>query len=235
MASELTATTTPLTMDRDAERHALGEQWRSLTRVATGVAVLTSPAAFVWFHVHEGLALRYALLLTVIEVAAFRGLIDLLFRRFINAPSLFGQESVELREQDIVARRRASFWRFMWRIVRFGLVVITLLWLVLVFFGRGLSWGETAHGIWHTLSFAANPSILGTLITLPLFFLANFLIFMGPMLAMGISQIRGYQPGDAECARAAWAAILWGLSSPIRASARWSSSCSVRHISPRTI
>ncbi|MFZ1878935.1 MAG: AAA family ATPase [Gaiellaceae bacterium] len=198
MASELTAEATPLTTERDAARDALGEQWRSLTRVATGVAVLTSPAAFVWFHVHEGLALRYAVLLTVLEVAAFRGLIDLLFRRFIEAPSLFGQESVELREQDIVARRRASFWRFSWRIVRFGLVVVTLLWLVLVFFGRGLSWGETAHGIWHTLSFAANPNILGTLITLPLFFLANFLIFMGPMLAMGISQVRGYQPGDAE-------------------------------------
>src|SRR5256712_4163854 len=29
-------------------------------------------------------------------------------------------------------------------------------------------------------------------------FLANFLIFLGPMLMMGISQIRGYEPGDAE-------------------------------------
>ena len=29
-------------------------------------------------------------------------------------------------------------------------------------------------------------------------FLANFLIFMGPMMLMGISQIRGYEPGDAE-------------------------------------
>ena len=29
-------------------------------------------------------------------------------------------------------------------------------------------------------------------------FVANFLIFMGPMLMMGISQIRGYEPGDAE-------------------------------------
>src|SRR5260370_28637644 len=27
---------------------------------------------------------------------------------------------------------------------------------------------------------------------------ANFLIFMGPMLMMGISQIRGYEPGDAQ-------------------------------------
>src|SRR5205085_3915064 len=29
-------------------------------------------------------------------------------------------------------------------------------------------------------------------------FLANFLIFMGPLLLMGVSQIRGYEPGDAE-------------------------------------
>jgi ATP-dependent Zn protease len=29
-------------------------------------------------------------------------------------------------------------------------------------------------------------------------FIANFLIFMGPLLLMGISQIRGYEPGDAE-------------------------------------
>ena len=28
--------------------------------------------------------------------------------------------------------------------------------------------------------------------------MANFLIFMGPLLMMGISQIRGYEPGDAE-------------------------------------
>ena len=30
------------------------------------------------------------------------------------------------------------------------------------------------------------------------FFIFNFLIFMGPMLMMGISQIHGYEPGDAE-------------------------------------
>ena len=29
-------------------------------------------------------------------------------------------------------------------------------------------------------------------------FIANFVIFMGPMLLMGISQIRGFEPGDAE-------------------------------------
>jgi ATP-dependent Zn protease len=176
----------------------LTDQWRSLTRAATLVALLTSPAVFVWLYNHQGLAFRYALLLTVIEVAAFRGLIDLLFRRYIESPSLFGEESAALREGDIVARRRVAFWRSIWKLVRFGIVVITLSWLVLDYFGHGLSWGETAGGFWHALGRIWNPNSFSTFISLPFFFLFNFLIFMGPMLAMGISQIRGYQPGDAE-------------------------------------
>src|SRR3954453_14099963 len=182
----------------DRGRRGRPRQWRSLARMATAVAVFTSPVAFAWFYLHEQLDFRYALVLTVIEVAAFRGLVDLLFRRFIETPSLFGVESEALREADIVARRRVSFWRMVWRLVRFVVVVVTLLWLVLVFFGHGLSWVETAQGLWHRLGALFDPSSLGTLITLPLFFLFNFLIFMGPMLLMGISQIRGYQPGDAE-------------------------------------
>jgi hypothetical protein len=105
---------------------ALGEQWRSLTRTATLVALLTAPVAFVWFHSHNGLALRYALLLTLVEVAAFRGLVDVLFRRFIASPSLFGEEREELRAEDVVMRRRLSFWRFCWRWAWRLLVVITL-------------------------------------------------------------------------------------------------------------
>jgi ATP-dependent Zn protease len=176
----------------------LADQWRSLTRAATIVALLTSPAVFVWLHNREGLALRYALLLTVIEVGAFRGLVDLVFRRYIETPSLFGEESAELRESDIVARRRVAFWRMVWKVVRSLVVLVTVLWIVLDFFGHGLSWTETAGSLWHGLSRVWNPNSFGTFISLPFFFLFNFLIFMGPMLAMGISQIRGYQPGDAE-------------------------------------
>ena len=179
----------------DADR---SRQWRALARTATAVAVLTSPVVFTWFYLHQQLDFRYALLLTVIEVAAFRGLVDLLFRRFIETPSLFGVESEALREADIVARRRVSFWRTIWKLVRFVVVVVTLIWLVLVFFGQGMTWVETAQGFWDRLGNLFQPGSLGTLVTLPLFFLFNFLIFMGPMLLMGISQIRGYQPGDAE-------------------------------------
>jgi cell division protease FtsH len=176
----------------------LTDQWRSLTRIATVVALLTSPAAFVWFHSHEGLALRYALLLTLVEVAAFRGLVDLAFRRFIASPSLFGEEREELRHEDVVMRRRLAFWRTAWRWAWRVLFAITLTWLVLVFFGHGITWGGTAHDFWHALSLFGNTSVLGQFAVLPFFFLFNFVIFFGPMMAMGISQVRGYQPGDAE-------------------------------------
>jgi cell division protease FtsH len=176
----------------------LADQWRSLTRLATLVALLTSPVAFVWFHSHEGLRLRYALLLTLVEVAAFRGLVDVAFRRFIASPSLFGEEGEELRHEDVVMRRRLAFWRMSWRWAWRVLVAITLTWAVLVFFGHGLTWGRTAHDFWHALSIFGNTSVLGQFAVLPFFFLFNFLIFFGPMMAMGISQVRGYQPGDAE-------------------------------------
>src|SRR6476620_4197844 len=176
----------------------LAAQWRALTRAATFVALLTAPAVFVWLRNRQGLDFRYALVITIIEVAAFRGLIDLGFRRFIESPSLFGEASIELRESDIVSRRRTAFWRMLWKTVRALLVIVTLLWIVLDFFGHGLSWTETAGKIWDGLSMIWNPQTFGTFISLPFFFLFNFLIFMGPMLAMGISQIRGYQPGDAE-------------------------------------
>jgi ATP-dependent Zn protease len=198
MASELSAAPAPRAQLHEAERQELGSQWRSLTRAATGVAVLTSPAAFVWFHVHQGLALRYALLLTVIEVAAFRGLVDVVFRRFIEWPSLFGTDNPDLRAEDVVARRRSAFWRSAWKLVWRAIVVVTLMWAVLVFFGHGVTWLHTAQRFLHVFSFFTNSSSLGQFVVLPFFFLFNFLIFFGPMMAMGISQIRGYQPGDAE-------------------------------------
>ncbi len=43
-----------------------------------------------------------------------------------------------------------------------------------------------------------NPTALVYVFQIFFLFMANFLIFMGPLLLMGISQIRGYEPGDAE-------------------------------------
>ena len=43
-----------LALPNRAESIELAQQWRTLTRAATFVAILTSPAAFVWFHKHHG-------------------------------------------------------------------------------------------------------------------------------------------------------------------------------------
>ena len=43
-----------------------------------------------------------------------------------------------------------------------------------------------------------TAALLDAVVFVFFLFFANFLIFMGPMMLMGISQIRGYEPGDAE-------------------------------------
>src|SRR3954452_9607371 len=86
----------------------LAAQWRSLTRAATFVAVLTSPAVYVWLHNRQGLARRCALLLTLIEVAPSRAPIQIRSRRSTQTPSLFGEESQELRDGSVLARRRVA-------------------------------------------------------------------------------------------------------------------------------
>ena len=54
---------------------------------------------------------------SITTVAAFRGLIDLVLRRFIPWPSLFGTDDSRLKEEDVVNRRRAWFWRFWFRLL----------------------------------------------------------------------------------------------------------------------
>src|SRR5829696_4737668 len=170
----------------------LADQWRTLTRAATIVALLTSPALFVWFSQHNGWAWYWALLATLGVVIVFRGFADLLFRRLIPWPSLFGSDSQQLREEDIMSRRRAWYWRKKWRLAL--ILINTTVWIF-----RGGSWWGTCldilNGILEALS---NPAILGQIIFVTFLFVANFAILMGPMLLMGISQIRGFEPGDAQ-------------------------------------
>ena len=132
---------------------------------------------------------RYALLLTLIEVAAFRGLVDLLFRRFIESPSLFGGESEALRERG--RRRCAAGSRSGARSGGVGRrrdrVDHPAAGLVLVFFGHGLTWGDDGAQGSGTCSreSSATRACSAQFVVLPFFFLFNFLIFFGPMMADG--------------------------------------------------
>ena len=182
------------------ERRLLNDQWRVLTRAATVVAILTAPAAFTWFHSHEGWSFGWSLAATAGVVVAFRGLVDITLRKFVPWPSLFGTEDTRLKEEDVVSRRRAWFWTRRYRLAVWVLGLITVVYLYrAVAKGQSTSWSGTAGDILGAISHVlATPGLWIQVVFVVFLFLANFLIFMGPMMLMGISQIRGYEPGDAE-------------------------------------
>jgi ATP-dependent Zn protease len=189
------ATAEPLaTGFRTEEAQLLASQWRRLTRSATVVAVLTSPAMFFWLYEVQGWSLLWSLVGTFFAVIAFRGVIDLVFRRAIPWPSLFGSDSRQLREEDVVNRRRVWFWRFWFKVAVWTFSFITLVWLF-----RGGSYLGTVSWAFSGLGFiASQPQLWIQVVFVFFLFIANFAILFGPLLAMGITQIRGFEPGDAE-------------------------------------
>ena len=160
----------------------LANQWRRLTRVATGVALITAPAFVIWFNQTQGWSWFWSILAALALVIAARGAFDLLFHRLIPRASLFGLESRQLREEDVVARRRVWFWRF-WRNM--------LIWTIVL---GGLSYLI----FWVLLDPAYLMQILPLLVIFPFFMIMNFAILFGPLLIMNLSQIQSFEPGDAE-------------------------------------
>jgi len=179
---------------------ALASQLRKLARIATTIALLTSPAAFFWFHNSDGLGIWASIGATAGCVIAFRGLVDLIIRRMIPWPSLFGTDDSRLREEDVVNRRRSWTWRFYFRFGIFFFAMTGLVWLIRS--SKGKPDATYIGSLHHILSWInhilSTPSLWLQIIFVFFLFMANFLIFMGPMMLMGISQIRGYEPGDAE-------------------------------------
>ena len=195
MASERA---TPGLLDRASASSELGAEWRRLTRSATTVAIITSPAPFVWFYSGLDWSLFKSLVATFLVVIAFRGLVDLMTRRLLPWPSLYGTDDADLKEEDVVNRRRASFWRFWFRFFLFFAIVFTIIWLIrLAVPGGTTNWVESTTSIWTGIQTYVGQNA-GLLFSLPIFFLFNFLIFLGPMMLIGISQMRGFEPGDAD-------------------------------------
>ena len=156
----------------------LASQWRRLTRAATVVALLTAPALVVWFNQTQSWAWYWSILAALLVVVCFRGVFDLVFHRFIPRPSLFGLESQQLREEDVVARRRVWFWRFWLKVAIVAIVVGVFFYLI----------GGTGYLV----------GILPLLLIFPFYMLMNFAILFGPLLIMNLSQIQAFEPGDAE-------------------------------------
>src|SRR6266571_5259008 len=135
------------TLRSSEESVALATQLRKLARVATLVALLTSPAVFFWLHRSVGLSVGTSLLATAACVVGFRGLVDLIVRRLIPWPSLFGTEDSRLREEDVVNRRRAWTWRFVIRIAVWLGGIVTLVFVIQLAKGESVTWWGTAGAI----------------------------------------------------------------------------------------
>ena len=190
----------PGLLDRTSASSELGEDWRRLTRRATAIALVMSPAPFVWLHSVQGYSLAWSLAATFFIVVAFRGAVELAIRRMMPWPSLYGIDDPELKEEDVMARRRVSFWRAVFRLLVFVFVVLTLIWIVrLLVPGGSTSWVDSVTAIFDSIQgFVQGQQLVGLLFSLPIFFLFNALIFIGPMMLIGVSQMRGFEPGDAD-------------------------------------
>jgi ATP-dependent Zn protease len=175
---------------RAAEQMALQREWRRLTRAATFVAVLTSPAVFAWLYGIHDWALGWAILATFFLVIAFRGFIDVLAHRLIPRATMYGAGR-DLQDADIISRRRVWYWRTRFRRLTTIAVIFGAMTFLLGL--TGTTWGDVGDYITQNAA-----SFVGLGIQIPLLFFANILIFFGPLLFFGIKQMKGYEPGDAD-------------------------------------
>jgi ATP-dependent Zn protease len=182
------------------ESRELAMEWRKLTRAATVVAVLTSPATLLYLTLQHGWPLHWALLVTFVSVIAFRGLVDVIAHRLIPRASLYGAER-PLLEEDVVARRRLWYWRTKWRrwtwILGSGFVALLVINRIHDAASGPASLGDTIHMLTSTLPLLV-VNFLPYLFLFPMLFLFNFLILFGPLVFFGIKQMKAYEPGDAD-------------------------------------
>jgi ATP-dependent Zn protease len=189
-------------MSRRVNEHsiALAREWRRLGRAATFVAILTSPALFIVLDERFEWPLFWALVGTLLGIAAFRGLIDVLAHKLIPIPALYGAER-ELRDEDVMSRRRLWYWRKKYRNLWRVFVVVGSLTLVAMAFNAFTGGDASVIGGLETLGevlLAFLPVAAMYLPIVTILFFANFLILFGPMLLLGIQQIKAYEPGDAD-------------------------------------
>jgi len=180
---------------------ALALEWRRLTRAATAVALLTSPAVFLVLYRADHLGLVGALIVTALAVLLFRGLVEVLTRKLIPSPSLYGADE-SLKQDDLIARRRYWYWRTKFRrlaiyvLLGFGLLGICQ--VLFAFAGVSGSFFNPFPALRQIYPPDQLPQLALILVQLPLLFVINFAIFFGPFLFFAVRQIRSYEPGDAS-------------------------------------
>ncbi|HWD65057.1 MAG TPA: AAA family ATPase [Solirubrobacteraceae bacterium] len=180
---------------------ALAYEWRRLTRAATAVALCTAPAFFLILYESNHLSVIASILLTALGVLLFRGLVEVLVRKWIPWPSLFNAEA-GLREDDVVARRRYWYWRTKFRrvpaLIVAILVLLALCQALFAFSGVSAGFFHPFAGLRQIFPPDSLPQLALVFIQLPLFLLINVGMLFGPFLFMAARGIRSYEPGDAS-------------------------------------
>jgi ATP-dependent Zn protease len=180
---------------------SLAVSWRRLTRATTAVALISLPSLVVYFMRSGGDSLTVALAKAFAAAIVCRGLFDVVARRFLPWPSLFGTNDPSLHREDIVARRRAWYWRKKARLGVWLVTVVTCIWAVdwIQHPQQHAGWMETFVSlVGSVVQLLLTPSVWLQMLMVSFLFLANFLIFMGPLVLMGVLQIKSYEPGDAD-------------------------------------
>ena len=90
--------------------------------------------------------------------------------------------------------RRAWFWRFWFKIFVFFFVLITVVWL----FRGGTWWGTIGFILDGMGTILSSPALWIQVVFVFFLFIANFGILFGPLLAMNLTQIKTFEPGDAQ-------------------------------------
>ena len=147
------------------------------------------------------MALAPALIVTAIAVVMFRGLVEVVTRKLIPSPSLYGADPA-LKQEDIIARRRYWYWRGKFRRLPFYIVIVLVLLalcqLLLALGGVSAPFFSPFSGLKTIFPPSQLPQLGLVFVQLPMLFFINFAIFFGPFLFFAVRQIRGYEPGDAS-------------------------------------
>jgi ATP-dependent Zn protease len=180
---------------------ALAFEWKRLTRAATAVALLTAPMFFIVLYDSDHLSLLASIILTALAVVVFRGLVEVVARRLIPSPSLYGADD-SLKADDIVARRRYWYWRGKFRrlpvYIVFVLLLLALCQLLFSFAGVSASFFHPFAGLRQIFPPDTLPQLALVFVQLPLLLFINVFILFGPFLFMAVRGIRSYEPGDAS-------------------------------------
>ena len=161
------------------------------------MALLTSPACFLIFRDSNHLGFVWSVVLTALVVLLFRGLVEVITRHFIPWPSLLGANA-ELKQEDIMARRRYWFWRTKYRRLPYwivaALILLALCQLLFAFAGVHAGFFNPIPGLRQIFPVSEISEYASLAVQIPLLLFANVLIFMGPLIFMAARAIRSYEP-----------------------------------------